>query len=69
MIFYNSGDRGYFCLAGANSARPDGANWDFDENGLILSNTTVCNTEVSCAGPCPPGHYCVVTYTMSFLPL
>ena len=68
ILFYNSGDRGFFCLAGANDPRPSGANWDYDEDGLILSNTTVCNTDVSCAGPCPPGHYCPDQGTLQPLP-
>ena len=49
-------DKGYFCLAGASDRRPNG--FDFDDLGLILSNSTICSTEVSCAGPCPAGYYC-----------
>ena len=68
QFFLNSDDRGYFCLAGSNDPRPTGADWDYDEDGLILSNTTVCNTDVSCAGPCPPGHYCPDQGTLQPLP-
>merc|ERR1712106_674668 len=58
--------KGFYCLASASSDTPD--EFEFNDDGLILSNTTVCSTEKSCAGPCPAGYYCPVDGTILPLP-
>ena len=44
-------------MAGASEPDPEG-DFEFDSDGLGLSNDTICSTDISCAGPCPAGYYC-----------